>query len=261
MDAQAATALDLWLYARNAAQFVVCVSYPYFYLFPVLTIACNSALANSAGSDRLPKDSPNFFTAFIFPFKPFCVWVVEQVFREVLTTFLGRYLGHFAKTIITIVVCAPLKLLRTWAIVRGNRSSLRSLAYSIRSVSFASWGYYVSTLLACEAVELLIISPAALPFRQTTQDLGAIPQQTDEATSNINSTWALALFAAIIGPVGIVVFLEWFPATVICVRAALSLLDPGYGGGHGLRPEPTCFFVLPLEVVNVTRVLPKMCVR
>ncbi|WAO91380.1 Hypothetical protein NCS54_00884700 [Fusarium falciforme] len=228
MDAQAATALDLWLYARNAAQFVV--SYPYFYLFPVLTIARNSALANAAGSDKLPKDSPNFFTAFIFPFKPFCVWVVGQVFREVLTAFLGRYLGHFAKTIIAIVVCAPLNLLCTWAIVRGNRSPLRNLAFSIRSVSFASWGYYVSTLLACEAVELLIISLAALPFRQTAQGSGVIPQQTDEATSNTNSTWVLALFAAIIGPVGIVAFLEWFPATVICVRAALSLLDPGAVG-------------------------------
>ncbi|KAJ3455951.1 hypothetical protein MRS44_017433 [Fusarium solani] len=233
MDAPAATGLDLWLYARNAAQCVV--SYPYFYLFPILTIARNSAIANSAGSDKLPNDSPNFFTAFIFPFKPFCVWVVEQVFREVLTTFLDRYLGHFAKTIITVVFCAPLKLLRTWAIVRGNRSSLRNLAYSVRSVSFASWGYYVNTLLACEAVELLIMSPAALPFRQAAQGLGVIPQHTDEATSETNSTWVLALFAAIIGPVGMVVLLEWFPATVICVRAALSLLDPGYGGGHGLR--------------------------
>lgn len=154
-----------------------------------------------------------------------------------MNTFLGQYLGHFAKTIITIVVCAPLKLLRTWAIVRGNRSSLRNLVSSIRSVSFASWGYYVSTLLACEAVELLVISPVALPFRQTAQDLGVIPQQPDEATTHTNSTWILALFAAIIGPVGIVVFLEWFPATVICVRAALSLLDPGYGGGHGLRHD------------------------
>ncbi|KAI8648348.1 hypothetical protein NCS56_01519100 [Fusarium sp. Ph1] len=232
MDAQAATGLDLWVYAKNAAQWVV--SYPYFYLFPVLTIARNSPLANSTGSDKLPNDSPNFFTAFIFPFKPFCVWVIEQVFREVLITFLDRYLGHFAKTIIAIVFCAPLKLLRTWAIVRGNRSSLQNLAHSVRSVSFASWGYYVSTLLACEAVELLIISPAALPFRQTAQDPGVIPQQTDEATSEINSTWVLALFAAIIGPVGMAVLLEWFPATVICVQAALSLLDPGYGGGHGL---------------------------
>ncbi|KAH7234217.1 hypothetical protein B0J15DRAFT_529928 [Fusarium solani] len=197
MDAPAATGLDLWLYARNAAQCVV--SYPYFYLFPILTIARNSAIANSAGSDKLPNDSPNFFTAFIFPFKPFCVWVVEQVFREVLTTFLDRYLGHFAKTIITVVFCAPLKL------------------------------------LPCEAVELLIMSPAALPFRQAAQGLGVIPQHTDEATSETNSTWVLALFAAIIGPVGMVVLLEWFPATVICVRAALSLLDPGYGGGHGLR--------------------------
>ncbi|EEU33968.1 uncharacterized protein NECHADRAFT_88039 [Fusarium vanettenii 77-13-4] len=207
MVAQAATALDLWLYARNAVQFVV--AYPYFYLFPILTIARNSALADSAGSDKLPNDSPNFFTAFIFPFKPFSVWVVEQVFREVLTTFLGRYLGHIAKTIIAIVFCAPLKL------------------------------------LLCEAVELLVISSVALSFKDAAQDVGVIPQQTDEATSDTNSTWVLALFAAIAGPVGIVVLLEWFPATVICVRAALSLLDP------------RTLDISSLEVINITPVLLK----
>ncbi|RSL59524.1 hypothetical protein CEP54_007231 [Fusarium duplospermum] len=134
MDPQAIPALDLWPHVKNVAQFVI--SYPYFYLFPVLTIARNSALATSTGSEKLsdivPDHTPNFFTAFIFPLKPFCIWAIEKVLREVLTTFLRGYLGFLANTIV-IILCAPLKLLRTWAIVRGNRSSVRDLIKSVRS--------------------------------------------------------------------------------------------------------------------------------
>ncbi|RTE77918.1 hypothetical protein BHE90_007578 [Fusarium euwallaceae] len=140
MDTQAIPSLDLWPYVKNAAQFMI--SYPYFYLFPVITIARNAALATSTGSEKLsalvPDHEPNFFTAFIFPLKPFGIWVIEKVLREALTAFLRGYLG-FLTNVVIVVLCAPLTLMRTWAIVRGNRSSVRGLVESVRSLSLASW--------------------------------------------------------------------------------------------------------------------------
>ncbi|RSL96464.1 hypothetical protein CEP52_011456 [Fusarium oligoseptatum] len=231
MDTQAIPSLDLWPYVKNAAQFMI--SYPYFYLFPVITIARNAALATSTGSEKLsalvPDHEPNFFTAFIFPLKPFGIWVIEKVLREALTAFLRGYLG-FLTNVVIVVLCAPLTLMRTWAIVRGNRSSVRGLVESVRSLSFASWRYYIGTLLACEVVELLIFSPTALPLTQSiniAQEEGVIPRQRDEETPVTSPVWILTSLAALIGSTGIVVLLEWFPSNVVCVRAALSLLDPG----------------------------------
>lgn len=136
------------------------VSYPWYGLYPTLIAACHCSNLTPFASKREPYPTVRWPTILslqaAFLARGFTIWASMELIQPLLIVLIGNYPpAHFARFILTILF-APFKLSWIWSIMSNDYLPYGTLVRSLGNIRLPSWVQYITALLACHSVEVLL---------------------------------------------------------------------------------------------------------